>query len=222
MIRPRRSGGVVSVDVTEWFDYHLDRFVESVKNHFGSSKYEDPQGALSKLLQLGTIEDYRRFETIAGKKLNIEEKIYIVLSWPSEEAPPVIKGSLDANEDIGVVESNKVEETEARVEATVHNEKETTKKEETIKETADTLTSLQSKVASLKEKGSLDANEEIKKDHTLVHELEKHVEKLPMELQLKNNVRGALETKDLKKKMIDLNSMLHDLQEVKTRCALKN
>nr|GEU70790.1 hypothetical protein [Tanacetum cinerariifolium] len=45
-----------------------------------------------------------RFETIAGKKLNIVEKIDIVLSWPSEEALPVIKGSLDANEDIGVVE----------------------------------------------------------------------------------------------------------------------
>ncbi|GKE37819.1 NDR1/HIN1-like protein 6, partial [Tanacetum coccineum] len=44
------------------------------------------------------------FESIAGKKLNIEEKIDIVLSWPSEEAPPVIEGSLDANEDIGVVE----------------------------------------------------------------------------------------------------------------------
>ncbi|GJY96508.1 hypothetical protein Tco_0513418 [Tanacetum coccineum] len=44
------------------------------------------------------------FETIAGKKLNIEEKIDIVLSWPSEESPPVIKGSFDANEDIGVVE----------------------------------------------------------------------------------------------------------------------
>nr|GEZ71316.1 hypothetical protein [Tanacetum cinerariifolium] len=36
------------------------------------------------------------FETIAWKKLNI---IDIVLSWPSEEAPPVFKGSLDANED---------------------------------------------------------------------------------------------------------------------------
>nr|GEY73309.1 hypothetical protein [Tanacetum cinerariifolium] len=31
--------------------------------------------------------------------LNIKEKTDIVLSWPSEEAPPVIKGSLDANED---------------------------------------------------------------------------------------------------------------------------
>nr|GEW82344.1 hypothetical protein [Tanacetum cinerariifolium] len=36
------------------------------------------------------------FETIAWKKLNV---IDIVLSWPSEEAPPVIKGSLDANDD---------------------------------------------------------------------------------------------------------------------------
>ncbi|GKD02841.1 hypothetical protein Tco_1177815 [Tanacetum coccineum] len=45
-----------------------------------------------------------RFETITGKKLNIEEKIDVVLSWSSKEAPPVIKGSLDANEDIGVVE----------------------------------------------------------------------------------------------------------------------
>ncbi|GJS15677.1 hypothetical protein Tco_0410149 [Tanacetum coccineum] len=45
-----------------------------------------------------------RFESIARKKLNIEEKIDIVLSWPSEEPPPVIEGSLDVNEDIGVVE----------------------------------------------------------------------------------------------------------------------
>ncbi|GJZ63880.1 hypothetical protein Tco_0620301, partial [Tanacetum coccineum] len=107
--------------------------------------------------------------------------------------------------------SNKVKETEARVEATANKENATTEKEETIKETTDTLTSLQGEVASLKAKWSLDANEEIKKDHTLVHELEKQVEKLPMELQLKNNVRGALETKD----------SLHDLQEVKTKRALK-
>ncbi|GJR71481.1 hypothetical protein Tco_0083846 [Tanacetum coccineum] len=65
------------------------------------------------------------------------------------------------------------------------------------------------------------ANEEIKESHTRVHELEKQVEKLPMELQLQNNFREALETKDLEKKMIDLNSTLHDLQKVKTKCALK-
>ncbi|GJY17547.1 ty3-gypsy retrotransposon protein [Tanacetum coccineum] len=39
--------------ITTW-----DRFEESVKNRFGPSKYEDPQGALSKLLQLGTMEEY--------------------------------------------------------------------------------------------------------------------------------------------------------------------
>ncbi|GKC52625.1 hypothetical protein Tco_1075370 [Tanacetum coccineum] len=62
-------------------------------------------------------------------------------------------------------------------------------------------------------KGSLDANKEIKNDHTLVHELEKQEEKLPMELQLKNNFREALETtsKDLEKTMLDLNPKLHDL-----------
>ncbi|GJZ80469.1 hypothetical protein Tco_0645463 [Tanacetum coccineum] len=80
----------------------------------GSKK--DTRYALSKLLQRRTVAEYEReafsiarimeahFESIEGKKLNIEEKIDIVLSWTSEEAPPVIEGSLDANEDIGVVE----------------------------------------------------------------------------------------------------------------------
>nr|GEW91567.1 NDR1/HIN1-like protein 6 [Tanacetum cinerariifolium] len=82
---------------------------------------QDARYALSKLLQRGTAAEYEthttlgeaffiarimeaRFETIAGKKLNIKEKIDIILSWLSEETPPVIKGSLDAIEDIGVVE----------------------------------------------------------------------------------------------------------------------
>ncbi|GKD17015.1 hypothetical protein Tco_1206173, partial [Tanacetum coccineum] len=77
---------------------------------------QDARYALSKLLHRGTVAEYEReafsiarimearFETIARKKLNIEEKIDIILSWPSEEAPRVIKGSVDANEDIGVVE----------------------------------------------------------------------------------------------------------------------
>ncbi|GKC79735.1 hypothetical protein Tco_1130509 [Tanacetum coccineum] len=88
--------------------------------------------------------------------------------------------------------------------------------ERTINETADTITSLQSEVASLDAKGSLDANEEIKKDHTWFHELEKQVKKLPMELKLKNNFREATETtsKDLEKKMLDENPTLHDPQKV--------
>nr|GEV05160.1 hypothetical protein [Tanacetum cinerariifolium] len=116
--------------------------------------------------------------------------------------------------------SNKVKETKARVESIVHKEKATTEKEKTIKETSDTFTSLQSEVASHEAKRSLDANEKVKKSHTRVHGLEKQEEELPMELQLNNNFKEALDTKGLKK-MIDLNPMLHDLQEVKTKCALK-
>nr|GEW34246.1 myosin heavy chain-related protein [Tanacetum cinerariifolium] len=104
--------------------------------------------------------------------------------------------------------------------------------EQTINETADIVKSFQSEVASLDAKGSLDANEEIKKDHTRIHELEEQVEKLPIELQLKNNCREALKTtsKDLEKKMLDLNPTLHDPQKVvvvqkkkryKTKYALK-
>ncbi|GJV64428.1 hypothetical protein Tco_1475256, partial [Tanacetum coccineum] len=60
---------------------------------------------------------------------------------------------------------------------------------------------------SLEAKGPLDANEEIKKAHTWVYELEKQVKKLIMELQLKKNFMEDLETSshDLEKKMLDLN-----------------
>ncbi|GKC89011.1 ty3-gypsy retrotransposon protein [Tanacetum coccineum] len=40
--------------ITDW-----ERFKESVMNRFWLSKYEDPQGALSKLLQLGTVDAYQ-------------------------------------------------------------------------------------------------------------------------------------------------------------------
>ncbi|GJZ89994.1 hypothetical protein Tco_0661921 [Tanacetum coccineum] len=81
------------------------RFEESVKNCFGPSKYEDMRGALSKLLQLGTVEDYQReFEKlmnreIAKKEHNIKEKADTILSLPSEEASLVVKGPLNASED---------------------------------------------------------------------------------------------------------------------------
>ncbi|GKA66990.1 hypothetical protein Tco_0766798 [Tanacetum coccineum] len=76
---------------------------------------------------------------------------------------------------------------EARFEAITHEDKATAEKEQSIKETANAITSLQS-----------------------------DVEKLPMKLQLKNNFREALETKlkDLEKTMLDLNPTLHDLQKV--------
>ncbi|GJW32118.1 ty3-gypsy retrotransposon protein [Tanacetum coccineum] len=177
----------------EWFRWMtrnglittLARFEESAKTRFGPSKYKDPQGALSKLLQLGMVEDYQRefeklmnrvtdisdslliFFYISGLKLNLQRELLV--------SKPTTLGDVFLLARI----------TEARFEAIAHKEKATTEKED-------------------------------KKAHTRVHELDKQVEKLPMELQLKNNFREALETRslDLKKKMLDLNPALHDLQKV--------
>ncbi|GJR38576.1 hypothetical protein Tco_1214260 [Tanacetum coccineum] len=226
-----------------------ERWIFSITEYFSLLNTPTDQ-RLRILLQLGTVEDYQgEFEKlmnqvtgisdsllisfyISGLKLHLQRELLaskpLTLGYVFLLAR-MIEARLEDNRSTATIakpndmvhaqhleettfhKSNKVKETEARVEVTVHKENATTEKEETIKETTDTLTLLQSEVASLEAKGSLDANKEIKKDHTLVHELEKQVEKLPMELQLKNNVRGALETKD----------SLHDLQEVKTKRALK-
>nr|GFB92694.1 hypothetical protein [Tanacetum cinerariifolium] len=87
------------------------RVEESLKNHFEPSKYEDPRGALLKLLQLGlklnlqhellvlrptTLGDAfslariteNRFEAIEKKEQNIKEKADTTLTLPSEEVSP--------------------------------------------------------------------------------------------------------------------------------------
>ncbi|GJU86719.1 receptor-like serine/threonine-protein kinase NCRK, partial [Tanacetum coccineum] len=49
-----------------------------MKNRFGPSKYEDPKGALSKLLQLGTVEDYQReFEELMNLVMDIPDSLLI-------------------------------------------------------------------------------------------------------------------------------------------------
>ncbi|GKF57082.1 ty3-gypsy retrotransposon protein, partial [Tanacetum coccineum] len=54
------------------------RFEESVGNCFGSSEYEDPNGALSKLLQLGTVKDYQRgFEKLMNRARDIPDSLLI-------------------------------------------------------------------------------------------------------------------------------------------------
>ncbi|GJR96491.1 ty3-gypsy retrotransposon protein [Tanacetum coccineum] len=59
--------------ITDW-----ERFVENVRDRFGPSKFEDPQGALSKLLQLGTVEDYQRdFEKLMNRVTDIPESLLI-------------------------------------------------------------------------------------------------------------------------------------------------
>ncbi|GJU53335.1 hypothetical protein Tco_1227049 [Tanacetum coccineum] len=125
------------------------RFEESVKNHFGSSKYEDPQGALSKLLQLGMVDDYQReFEKlmnrvtdipdsllisfyISGLKLNLQHELFV--------SRPTTLGDAFSLARI----------TEAHFEAI-------TEKEQNIKEKADTTLSMSSEEALPVVKGPLD------------------------------------------------------------------
>ncbi|GKA81126.1 ty3-gypsy retrotransposon protein [Tanacetum coccineum] len=59
--------------ITTW-----TRFEESVRKCFGPSEYEDPNGALSKLLQLGTVKDYQReFEKLMNRATDIPDSLLI-------------------------------------------------------------------------------------------------------------------------------------------------
>ncbi|GKB92113.1 hypothetical protein Tco_0964385, partial [Tanacetum coccineum] len=113
---------------TEWFQWMSlnglittwNRFVESVKSRFGLSKYEDPQRALSILLQLvvGVETNHvgdafslariieARFKAIAKKDKEqiVKKKTDVILPLQSELASPKIKRSLNVIEDIGVDE----------------------------------------------------------------------------------------------------------------------
>ncbi|GJW82381.1 retrotransposon-related protein [Tanacetum coccineum] len=70
----------------EWFQWmtrnglitNWARFEESARNCFGPSEYEDPNGALSKLLQLGTVKDYQReFEKLMNRAMDIPDSLLI-------------------------------------------------------------------------------------------------------------------------------------------------
>nr|GEX03776.1 hypothetical protein [Tanacetum cinerariifolium] len=118
---------------------------------------------------------------------------------PYPDTTPAINITVGNKEDSNVKDKQEVKKVDDQEIKNVKDEKGKKVKDQqvykqTINEIANTITSLQSKV-----------------------------EKLPMELLLKNNFREALETtsKDLEKKMIDLIPTLHDLQKVKTKCALK-
>ncbi|GJZ37780.1 gag-pol polyprotein [Tanacetum coccineum] len=75
-----------SATVAEWFRWMTQnglitdcpRFEESVKNRFSPSKYEDPQGALFKLLQTGTVAEYQEeFEKLMNRVTDISETLLI-------------------------------------------------------------------------------------------------------------------------------------------------
>ncbi|GKB54930.1 ty3-gypsy retrotransposon protein [Tanacetum coccineum] len=73
-------------DAAEWFRWmsrnklitNWDGFLESVQNRFGPSKYEDPQGTLSKLLQTGTVTQYQaEFEKLMNRVTENSETLLI-------------------------------------------------------------------------------------------------------------------------------------------------
>ncbi|GKA88273.1 retrotransposon-related protein, partial [Tanacetum coccineum] len=73
-------------DAAEWFRWMThnklvaswDGFLDNVRNRFGPSKYEDPQGVLSKLLQLGTVAQYQsEFEKLMNRVTDISENLLI-------------------------------------------------------------------------------------------------------------------------------------------------
>nr|GEY59901.1 myosin heavy chain-related protein [Tanacetum cinerariifolium] len=205
----------------------------------------DPEAeyALSKLLQMGTVAEYQNdFEMLINRVMRIPHSLLIpfyisglklhLLRELNLVSRPTMMGDvfslariIDARfEDTNnqVVDNNGSDKIDSNVndkqevkktdDQEIENVKDEERKnvkdqqvfEQTINETADTVTSLQ----------------------------KKQVEKLPIELQLKNNYREALETtsNDLEKKMLDLNPALHDPQKVavdqkkkhyKTKYALK-
>ncbi|GJR94892.1 hypothetical protein Tco_0267066 [Tanacetum coccineum] len=69
---------MVSLDDATQTSYKLVWFLENVRNRFGQPKYEDPQGALSKLLQTGTIAQYQsEFEKLMNRVTDVSESLHI-------------------------------------------------------------------------------------------------------------------------------------------------
>ena len=84
--RLRVVGFNLEGDAAEWFRWisrnklitTWDNFLDSVQNRFGPCKYEDPQGALSKLLQTGTVGQYQgEFEKLMNRVTGISESLVI-------------------------------------------------------------------------------------------------------------------------------------------------
>ncbi|GJR49529.1 hypothetical protein Tco_1400050 [Tanacetum coccineum] len=67
---------LVNTPADQWLK--IARFKESVRNYFGPSEYEDPNGALSKLLQLGMVKDYQwEFEKLMNRATDIPDSLLI-------------------------------------------------------------------------------------------------------------------------------------------------
>nr|GEY41987.1 retrovirus-related Pol polyprotein from transposon TNT 1-94 [Tanacetum cinerariifolium] len=94
-----------------------------------------------------------------------------------------------------------------------------TEKEKVIKKNSDSVASLRSEAASLKDKGFSDAKKHVQKAHTRAHELENQVENLQRELGLKASLREVLEigTKEIEKKMLEVDPKILEQNDVVER-----
>ena len=76
-------------DVVEWYRWMTynklittrDNFLDNVHNQFGPSRYEDAQGALSKLLQTRSLDQYQsEFEKLMNHVTDILEPLLILFN----------------------------------------------------------------------------------------------------------------------------------------------
>ncbi|GJV76159.1 class II heat shock protein [Tanacetum coccineum] len=164
MIRLRIVGFNLEGAAAEWFQWMTRnglittyaRFEESVKNRFGPSKYEDPKGALSKLLQLGTVEDYQWvFEKLMNKVTDIPDSLLISFYISGFKLNLQHELLLSRPTTLGDVFSLACI-IEARFKAIAKKEK-----EQIVKKKTNVILALQSELASPKIKRSLNVDEDI-------------------------------------------------------------
>lgn len=88
-------------------------------------------------------------------------------------------------------------------------------KEKVIQEKLDSIALLQSEVASLQKKGTVDVEERVGKAHARAGELEKQVDKLKRELETRNEKKEGFEAlvNEAEKKVQELSSKLENLQK---------
>ncbi|XP_030946707.1 uncharacterized protein LOC115971140 isoform X2 [Quercus lobata] len=88
-------------------------------------------------------------------------------------------------------------------------------KEKVIQEKLDSIALLQSEVASLQKKGTIDVEERVGKAHARAGELEKQVDKLKRELETRNEKKEDFEARvnEAEKQVKELSSKLENLQK---------
>ncbi|CAA2960382.1 structural maintenance of chromosomes 2-1-like [Olea europaea subsp. europaea] len=89
-------------------------------------------------------------------------------------------------------------------------------KEKIIKEKSNSITSLQNEIGSLQKKGTLAAEEQLGKAHARAEELERQVEKLKTDIEVKTKEKDLFKAREEEavKKTVKLNAKVESLQKV--------